>query len=80
MMTAQTLRAEKHPLHSTILAVTIGILPAHAVAQHAAELTLGHFVTDLDIVGMHALELHHLVNPHTSASVRDPNAVWPDRC
>jgi iron complex outermembrane receptor protein len=36
MMTAQTLRAEKHPLHSTILAVTIGILPAHAVAQHAA--------------------------------------------
>ena len=34
-MTAQTLRAEKHPLHSTILAVTIGILPAHAVAQHA---------------------------------------------
>jgi iron complex outermembrane receptor protein len=35
MMTAQTLRAKKHPLHSTILAVTIGILPAHAVAQHA---------------------------------------------
>jgi iron complex outermembrane receptor protein len=75
MMTAQTLRAKKHPLHSTILAVTIGILPAHAVAQHAV---LEEFIVTATKRAESLQDIAMTVNAFDEQTIREANITNAD--